>query len=454
MTHPVKPQPGTGLPGLRHPWVDRLLSEHLPTLESLVEGLGSPLHLVFPTVFAANVQAFQEAFTQARVAGELLFAKKANKAGSFVTACAENHIGVDVASAAELEKALSGGIPGRYIGVSGPQKTAHLLSLSLAHNCLLAVDSLDELLQIQPLAQSRHAQARLLLRYRPDSQPHSRFGLNAKECEHALAFCRQHHDRLSLEGFSFHLSGYSPQERAQTASQLIDLCRASGLPTCRHVNLGGGFAVRYVAPEHWQTFIAQDSPAHYHGQKTFAGFYPYGSPRAGSQVLCDVLGSPVGNGQTLAEKAVAHGVALIIEPGRALLDQAGLSIFRVQGVKDRHSTDGYAHVTVQGSSFSLSEQWFNSEFLPEPLLLPASARPAAPFTACIGGATCLESDMLTWRKVRFGQPILPGDLLVYLNTAGYQMDSNESPFHAVDLPHKVAVELRNNHLHWKLDSLN
>lgn len=144
---------------------------------------------------------------------------------------------------------------------------------------------------------------------------------------------------------------------------------------------------------------------------------------------------------------------LIIEPGRALLDQAGISVFRVQGVKDRTASDGYAQVTVQGSSFNLSEQWFNSEFLPDPLLLPASPRPRSPFVACIGGATCLESDMLTWRKVAFDYPIQAGDLLIYLNTAGYQMDSNESPFHEAPLPHKVVLELRNPHLRWKLDSL-
>ncbi|MEV8419056.1 hypothetical protein AB0P45_36665, partial [Streptomyces niveus] len=30
-----------------------------------------------------------------------------------------------------------------------------------------------------------------------------------------------------------------------------------------------------------------------------------------------------------------------------------------------------------------------------------------------------------------------GDLLVYPNTAGYQMDSNESPFHDLAIPPKV-----------------
>lgn len=453
MTRPITPTASPALPSLRHPWVEQLLNEHRQKLHEWVEGLGSPLHLIFPQILEANIKQFQQAFTRAQVCGSVLFAKKANKADSFVRACSERRIGIDVASTEELERALAGGIIGRDIGVSGPQKTDHLLSLCLTHQCLLAIDSLNELHRVYHLAQSRHVQARLLLRYRPDTQPHSRFGMTDSECDQAVTFCQEHTDRLILEGFSFHLSGYCPQARAHTASHLIDRCRHSGLPLCRRVNLGGGFAVSYVSPEHWRTFTRQDSPEHYHGQKTFGGFYPYGALRSGAQALEDVLASAVDGHTSLAKKAQAHHIALIIEPGRALLDQAGLSLFRVQGVKDRRSTDGYAHVTVQGSSFSLSEQWFNSEFLPEPLLLTASARDASPFVACIGGATCLDSDMLTWRKVTFNQPIQPGDLLIYLNTAGYQMDSNESPFHGVPLPQKVAVRLHAQHLHWKLDHL-
>ncbi|NMY86526.1 amino acid decarboxylase [Pseudomonas sp. WS 5411] len=443
----------SSLPGLRHLWVERLLERHAGTLTELVDGLGSPLHLVCPQVFHANVEAFQHSFTQAQVRGSVLFAKKANKANCFIQACAQCAIGVDVASVGELQKALAGGVAGTDIGVSGPRKSDQLLGLGLSHQCLLAVDSLEELLRIQQLALSLRQRARLLLRYCPSSQVHSRFGLNPRECDQALVFCRQHAANLDLQGFSFHLGGYDTAQRAQVASHLVDLCRASELDNCRTVNLGGGFAVRYVDPAQWQAFLAEDCAERYHNDKGFAGFYPYGALRAGAEALDDILATPVSPGLSLAQKVIEYGVRLIIEPGRALLDQAGISVFRVQGVKDRTASDGYAQVTVQGSSFNLSEQWFNSEFLPDPLLLPASPRPRSPFVACIGGATCLESDMLTWRKVAFDYPIQAGDLLIYLNTAGYQMDSNESPFHEAPLPHKVVLELRNPHLRWKLDSL-
>jgi diaminopimelate decarboxylase len=96
---------------------------------------------------------------------------------------------------------------------------------------------------------------------------------------------------------------------------------------------------------------------------------------------------------------------------------------------------------VDGTSLSLSEQWFNTEFVPDPQLLSShTAGPdAVPFLASVGAATCLESDMLTWRVITFPHRPIAGDYLIYHNTAGYQMDSNESTFHDTSLPPKLAV---------------
>jgi diaminopimelate decarboxylase len=44
-----------------------------------------------------------------------------------------------------------------------------------------------------------------------------------------------------------------------------------------------------------------------------------------------------------------------------------------------------------------------------------------------------------------------GDLLVYPNTAGYQMDSNESRFHDLPLPPKIAVSPRGSSVRWWFD---
>ena len=59
--------------------------------------------------------------------------------------------------------------------------------------------------------------------------------------------------------------------------------------------------------------------------------------------------------------------------------------------------------------------------------------------------------MVTWRKVPFPARPRVGDLLVYPNTAGYQMDSNESPFHDLPLPPKVVLDRLGSRPRWRLD---
>ncbi|MFJ8133301.1 Y4yA family PLP-dependent enzyme [Streptomyces hydrogenans] len=441
------------LPAHPDPLADRLHDSGL--LAELAHGLGGPFHYLLPHRFETNLAAFRTVLTDAGVEGRVYYAKKANKAGAFTERCAALGAGVDVASLGELRDALGHGVRGEDLVVTGPAKTTELLRVAAQQDALIAVDALDELDRILTLHQTRPP--RVLLRVHPRSQPGSRFGLSEKDLSQAVHACAEAGDQVRTEGFSFHLSGYDPQQRTDLAGDLVELClkaRVLGLQADR-ISIGGGFAVDYVPAEAWQRFLDRQNPGDYHAGKTFttSDFYPYHSPVAGPGALAAVLSArPAGHGETLAERLRQTGVMLLLEPGRALLDGAGSSVFTVQGVKDR---DGYGIVTVDGTSLSLSEQWFNSEYLPDPQLLPARPRPTAAETyrACVGGASCLDSDLLTWRKIAF--PVRPsaGDLLVYPNTAGYQMDSNESPFHELPLPPKVVIDYPDDasRPRWRLD---
>lgn len=441
MTHVAAPP----LPAHHDPHLDAVLAGGLPY--ELSHALGGPFHLLLPDRFDTNTAAFRAALAEAGVEGQVYYAKKANKAAVWIERCAVSGTGVDVASAGELRDALGHGVRGEHIVVTGPAKADHLLRVAVLQGCLIAVDALDELDRIITEARAVRRQARVLLRRLSPAQPHSRFGLDGAEVEAALIQCQEAGDSLDMEGFSFHLSGYDPQLRAELAVQLVDLCltaRKLGLRADR-ISIGGGFAVDYTDAAHWERFLRDQRPEHYHAGKSFtaADFYPYHSPIAGADALRAVLAA-----HGLAGRLRETEVRLLLEPGRALLDQAGCTVFRVQGVKDR---DGYGIVTVDGSSLSLSEQWFASEYLPDPVLLSRGA-PGEPYAACVGGATCLESDMVTWRKVALPARPAPGDLLVYPNTAGYQMDSNESPFHELPLPPKVVLDpVGCGAANWRLD---
>ncbi|TVL90305.1 amino acid decarboxylase [Streptomyces sp. SAJ15] len=442
---------GLTLPAHPDPWLDTLLHGGLP--HELAYAFGGPFHLLLPERFDAGVAAFRAALDEADVDGRVYYAKKANKAAAWIERCAAGGTGVDVASLGELREALGHGVRGENIVVTGPAKADDLLRVAVLQGCLIAVDALDELDRLITLAATTRP-ARLLLRRLPPAQPHSRFGMDDAELHTALERCREAGDAVRMEGFSFHLSGYAVRPRADLAGELVDMCltaRALGLRADR-ISIGGGFAVDYAAADDWERFTHEQSPADYHAGKSFAtsDFYPYHSPVAGADALRAILAArPGGRGAPLAARLRDCGVILLMEPGRALLDRAGCTVFPVQGVKER---DGYGILTVGGTSLSLSEQWFNSEYLPDPVLL--TDRPVgapSPFRACVGGATCLESDMLTWRKVALATRPHPGDLLVYPNTAGYQMDSNESPFHDLPLPPKVVVEAPGGRTRWRLD---
>lgn len=442
------------LPARRSERVREALTRQAELLRELSGAIGGPFHVLFAERFDANLDAFARAAAEHDVPVRIHYAKKANKAATWVRRCAELGAGVDVSSCGELRDALGHGVRGENVVVTGPAKSDELLRLSLLHGAMVTVDSPDELTRLTDVAGAVPAApypVHVLLRARPHHEPSSRFGMTDGELDESVDRCTRLRRLIGLEGFAVHVGGYEPEPRAAEAVRLAARCtdaRRRGLePTV--VDVGGGFPVDYVDAAAWARF--DDAPEHFHAGRRFDGFYPYHSPLSGPETLRAVLRARPGpDARTVAEHLRDAGLTLLVEPGRALLDQAGFTVFRVQGVKDRC---GYAIVTVDGTSLSLSEQWFASEFLPDPVLL--QSRPDAgangPQQACVGGASCLESDMLTWRRVPLPHRPERGDLLVYPNTAGYQMDSNESGFHELPLPPKVVLGPPGSAQRWWFD---
>ncbi|NQE69595.1 uncharacterized protein NG2371_04061 [Nocardia gamkensis] len=419
------------MPAHLDPWERRLLADP-NLLGDLSFAMGGPFHVMYPARVGHNIRAFRAAFTRAGVHGTIYYGKKANKAACVARACAEHGAGVDVASAGELTAALAQGVRGPELMVTGPAKADDLLWLAARHGSLIAVDDLGELERLAALT-SAGEPARVLLRVLPAASA-SRFGMTSGEIEDALALCGARAS-IRLEGFSFHLSGYDAVARAELAGELIARClhaRTLGHPATT-VSIGGGFGVDYVPADAALEFTAGMGRQWFHSGKSFDSYYPYHFPVPGAAMLTQIL-----DHDDLAGRLRDNAVRLAIEPGRALLAHAGCTVFRVQGGKTRHAHGKpYRLLTVDGTSLSLSEQWFDSEYLPDPVLWPA--RPGAVTPTCVGAASCLDSDMLSWRRVPLPRPAEVGDLLIYPNTAGYQMDSNESAFHELPIPPKVVL---------------
>lgn len=418
-------------------------------LEQIARVINGPFHLIHPSTFGENLSAFQQVLRERGVSGKVYFGKKANKAGAWLREVAKHNGCVDVASIPEFVHALANGVRGENIGVTGAAKTDDLLWLSARHGAVLAIDAIDELQRAIVIAKEAGT-LRVLLRILPPNAPNSRFGFKSDDLTAALQICEENRDVIEMDGFSFHLDGYAVSPRAELASLLIEKCneaRTKGFP-CRGISIGGGFACAYVEETDWLEFKAALSPDQFHAGKSFNHFYPYFQSPTGAAMLDAILQTTVGNA-TLAEKLIASGIELYLEPGRALLDGAGMTVFPVQGFK---RNDEHGIVTVSGLSMSLSEQWKNSEFLPTPYLVQrGTERLQDPVRAIIGGSSCMEYDVLTWRKIMFPAQPRHGDLIVYPNTAGYQMDKNESEFHQLPLPPKIIVSRNGGETTWRID---
>ncbi|KAF0848669.1 alanine racemase [Nocardia caishijiensis] len=411
-------------------------------LDDIAEAVAGPFHVLFPERVSRNVRAFQAALTDTGVDGFVYFGKKANKAACVVRACAEAGAGVDVASTGELVAALAQGVRGADLMITGPAKSDELLWLAARHRALIAVDAVDELDRVAALG----VPARVLLRVLPEGST-SRFGLTRPELEQAVRTIAPN-GPITLCGFSFHLSGYDATARAEQAVELVGHClraRSDGHPADT-ISIGGGFGVDYLDAVSWARFREALSAKWFHGSAPSGDYYPYHFPTPGAAMLTTVL-----THNDLAAVLRENSIRVAVEPGRALLDRAGSSVFRVQGVKTRAAEGNpYDILTVDGTSLSLSEQWFDSEYLPDPVLWPH--RPGDTTPTCVGATTCLESDLLSRRRIPLPRRARVGDLLIYPNTAGYQMDSNESPFHELPLPPKVVLRERADRLRWTLDA--
>ncbi|WP_245677603.1 Y4yA family PLP-dependent enzyme [Nocardia acidivorans] len=418
------------MPAHRDEWEYRVLA-HPRLLREIAEHVDGPFHLLYPERVTRNIRSFQRVFAHKGVVGAIYYGKKANKSPAIVRACVAAGVGVDVSSPGELRAALRGGVAGRDLMVTGPAKSYELLVLAARHEAVIAIGDLDELAHLAALG----LPARIVLRALP---PHStsRFGMTGNELDLA-ALTLVHNSRIRLEGYSFHLRGYEVAARAELAADLIRRCREArvlGHPVTT-LSIGGGFGVDYVPAAAWKTFRAGVNPEWFHAGHAPRpdSYYPYHCPVPGAAMLAAIL-----DHGDLAAHLRAAGIRLAIEPGRALLDRAGSTVFAVQGVKTR-TAEGHPYriLTVNGTSLSVSEQWFGTEYLPDPVLWPELPGTVTP--SCVGGASCLEDDMISWRRIPLPRPAEKDDLLIYPNTAGYQMDSNESEFHELPIPPKVVL---------------
>ena len=293
---------------------------------------GTPLYLMDEQRTRSNCRMYLKAFRENFPEDSLpLYASKAASFKQIYRIMAEEGMGVDVVSSGELYTALAAGFPAERIHFHGNCKTDADIAYGVASGigCFIA-DNREELLALEKTAAGAGVTQAILLRVTPGIDPHtyeavstgkvdSKFGA-AVETGQAmelvkLALAQPH---LKLLGLHCHVGsqvfGEDVYQRTIDimAAFLAEIRDETGA-VLEELNLGGGYGVRYTEEDE-----AIDIPAR----------------------LREVA-------LHLRRETEKHGLPMprfLMEPGRSIVADAGMTLYTVGSIKRIPGYKQYAAV--------------------------------------------------------------------------------------------------------------
>jgi diaminopimelate decarboxylase len=360
----------------------------------LAREFGTPAYVVAEDDLRARAQAFAQAGAAAGHEDfHVVFASKAFPCTAVLRLLAEEGLWCDVASGGELHLALNAGFPPERILMHGNAKSQDELRMALEHGIgLIVIDNFDE---IDRLARLANGSQSVLIRATPDvrgdthekistGQADSKFGFSMADIPTAIERVRAVAG-LELQGIHAHIGSQlldlEPYRReAKALAKIGDEVGGFSI-----YDLGGGLGVAYAESQH---------------------------PPEIEEWVGAVLGAA-------HEAGIDPGKRVLVEPGRALTANAGVTLYTVESVKRNVST----WVAVDGGmSDNLRPMLYGAAY--EAHVADRLADPASAVSCVLAGKHCESGDVIV-REALLEDP-RPGDVIVTPATGayGFAMASN------------------------------
>lgn len=444
-------------------------------LKNTLNTFSSPCNILFPENLENNIKIIEKVLQKHNLLYKVFYAHKCNKSLAIVKEASLLNVNIDVANIHELRRALISGFTGDRIEATGP-KNKEFLILAIEQNVTINVDNLSELNNILELNKKINKKnINILLRISSFFENYAveritRFGMSYEDILEALdIICRNKF--LNLLGFSFHVDTVKNSEKVTAMKNALKLTTKAiemGLNP-KVIDIGGGFKVNYIDSEdEWnssitelkQSFLSLNSLTWNNDtfgmnikNNTLAGtlnIYNFYNKEKEAEDLDLFLSTPIEDyqNQTVAEILTDNMITIYVEPGKALLDNLGVTISKVNFVK-KIKDDLVVGLDMRRNDLVMVE----SEVFLDPIVVSESEKLKEKVGVYFVGNLCLEGDLIYKRKIFIDQIPKEGDLVVFINTAGYFMDFNYLDNSKTQVTNKVAAVEKNNSFVFYMDDV-
>jgi diaminopimelate decarboxylase len=355
----------------------------------LAEQFGTPAYIYAEDDLRRRAQDYMGAFERRTDAFEVIYASKAFPATAAYRVMREEGLSVDVASGGELHLALAAGFGPARIHLHGNNKTEaelrYAFEAGVGH---LILDSLDEIeLADRLLDRPQKALIRVTPGIKPSTHDYVQtgqldskfgFGLADRLAEQAVDRVRGS-DHLELVGLHAHIGSqiFELEPYVKAIEVIADFCDAADLEPDL-LNVGGGLGIAY---------LDSDEP-----------------PSIEDYVDVKVRG---------VQQVFDPVPRILVEPGRSLVGNAGITVYRIGTVKEIPGVRTYVAVDG-GMSDNLRPMLYGARY---EAVIADRAGETPDTLATIAGMHCESGDVLVRDTELAGARV--GDVLVTPATGAY-----------------------------------
>lgn len=373
----------------------------------LAEKYGTPLYIYDVADISSRAQQFNKAFEKYNMKYQVAYASKAFSCIAMVQLVDELGLSLDVVSGGELYTALAAGFPADRIHFHGNNKSPEEIEMAVRKEIgCFVVDNFTELSWLMRVTESLQKKMDVLIRITPGVEAHtheyistgqedSKFGFDIQsgQAEKAIATL-QSHEYLEIKGVHSHIGSQIFETDGFTSAvneiyKYLVLWKEKLNFEPSVLNLGGGFGIRYTE---------DDEPL----------------------PLENYVGAMITAVNQHAKEAGMAIPEIWIEPGRALVGEAGTTIYSIGARKDIPGIRSYISVDG-GMTDNIRPALYQAKY---EATVANKMNEKNEEMVSIAGKACESGDMLIW-DIDLPK-VISGDLLAVSSTGayGYSMANN------------------------------